>query len=265
MIDFDTLDDLYPAADKIIENENLKEFDESEIIRKPKNQSFYYMTEKIELYEKAGTMLVEQDANYNPALELFWINLEKKLITALLIFTDDSEEAPADIKKLLSLPVDELFKTLQQNADAAPFVAELAQAMPNIKNSVIKSAGAILDRSAAKFIKEENFYSDKNKRSFSYRNERELKLLKIFEADSNIQTYEMFMLPILDRKTNQAIEEAVGYVLYKQEISYILVSEYLTANPNYANQIKPMIFQEKGHGEVIILNNKKIDSNVLGL
>lgn len=102
--------------------------------------------EKIELYKQGAGRLVEGDESFNPATGLFWITQEKELITALLIFTDEEEPATVKINKLLSLPADELIKTLQQTGDAAPFVAQLAQMMPNIKNAVVKSVTAILQR-----------------------------------------------------------------------------------------------------------------------
>ncbi len=108
-----------------------------------------------------------------------------------------------------------------------------------------------------------SFYSQKNKGEIHYRNERELKLITMFESDSSIQKYEMFLLPIMDNRTFQPKEEAIGFILHKEiTLSYVLVSEYLAGNPNYANQIKKLITKGKGYGQVTILRKGDISGNL---
>lgn len=227
----------------------------------------------IELYKLAAAMLIK-NASFNPA---GGTDKEIELIIALLIFTEGLEgKSMQENNKLLLLPADELCTRLQQNADAAPFVAGLAASLPDVKNAVIKNVAAVMLHATANpdeetdeeietsYDETEEFYSSKTKRSHSYRNAQELKLLKTFEADPDIQTYESFLLPIMNSKTAKPLEEAMGYILSKNTaVVYVLLSEVLSVNAKYAAAIKPMIMQKKGAGKFVILNAKKVDSNVL--
>jgi hypothetical protein len=108
-----------------------------------------------------------------------------------------------------------------------------------------------------------DFYSRKNIAFIPYRNDQELKLMVMFEADSNITGYEMFMLPIMDSKTGQPKEEAIGFTVYRgASISYVLLSDYLTDNSQYADRIKKMICESKGYGEVTTLRQSGISGNL---
>lgn len=108
-----------------------------------------------------------------------------------------------------------------------------------------------------------DFYSRKNITMIPYRNEKELKLLIMFENDSSITGYEEFLLPIMNSKTGQPIEEAIGFIVYRgASISYVLLSDYLADNSQYAGRIKTLICSGKGYGEVTILKQSDISENL---
>jgi hypothetical protein len=104
-----------------------------------------------------------------------------------------------------------------------------------------------------------DFYSHKNIAMIPYRNDQELELLIMFENDSSISGYEEFLLPVMNIKTGQPIEEAIGFIVYRgKSVSYVLLSDYLADNSPYADRIKTLICSRKGQGEVTVLRESDI-------
>lgn len=107
-----------------------------------------------------------------------------------------------------------------------------------------------------------DFYSRKNNKLIPYRNDKELRLIKMFETDSIISSYEMFLLPILN-KTGQLIEEAIGFIVRRgSAISYVVISAYLDRNPEQAARMKVLICRGKEWGEVTVLTECDISEGV---
>ena len=112
------------------------------------------------------------------------------------------------------------------------------------------------------YEKSENFYSRKNMLAFQYRNDQELKLITLFEANADITSYEQFLLPIINPRTFQPIEEAIGFIIRRSnKNSYVLISNYLAKNPQYKAQIERMICAGKGFGKVTVIKVNEISNN----
>ncbi len=107
------------------------------------------------------------------------------------------------------------------------------------------------------------FYSQKSKTEISYRSNEELRLILQFEHDETVKKIESLLLPIFNSKTLKLIEEAIGFIVHKQNtVSYFVVSDYLSTNRHFANQMKPMITKGKETGEVVILHSSDISDDV---
>jgi len=96
-------------------------------------------------------------------------------------------------------------------------------------------------------LTEQYFLSGKSKNEIFYRNNWELELVKKLDQDSKILKIEQFLLPIVENKTNIFKEEAFGFILNKagKKTTYLIISDYLSANPDLANKIKRVITDDK--------------------
>lgn len=75
----------------------------------------------------------------------------------------------------------------------------------------------------------------------------------------------MFLLPFINPKTYQPIEESIGFILHRVDgtQSYILVSDYLaTAEPKARYQIKEMLTRKSKTSELTVFSSEDISKDV---
>lgn len=99
------------------------------------------------------------------------------------------------------------------------------------------------------------FFSAKNNAEIFYETEHEYWLIGQFEREPAIRKYEKFYLPIFDNKTGSLIEDCTGFVVERDDYcGYVVISDYLTDNPNYREQVERLLNGgKKERGEVEVL------------
>ena len=94
------------------------------------------------------------------------------------------------------------------------------------------------------------FFSAKNRIVILHKTEHELNFMLSLEAESRVSAYERFELPLINRKSGKIIETACGFKVSlldgKPAREYVLLSDYLAAHENYAEQIKQLLQRSEG-------------------